>query len=339
MENNPLVSIITPTYNRASFLEETINSILNQDYKNIEYIVIDDGSTDNTQELLQKYNNKLISIKQENSGEVLAINRGLSMVSGEIVGIVSSDDFLYPNAVNQVVKFFNENQNIVVAYSDWNRIDENSQIIEKFETHDFDLIDMVRWHENMLCVGSFFKKKILLKLKGRDPKYRYVADFDFWLHAGLEGDLKRIPLILAAYRQHSGAASEKSKGHRLAREHVELIKSFYNIPNLPDELLKAKKEAYSSAYYYAFASEKRKSIFHKIFYITASILYWPHNYFSKDMHKLKSIPFYLFPKPLFILCKYFYRLLKKAKKLFKNYHKKNRINENINSRHNWNARP
>ncbi len=309
MKNNPLVSIITPTYNRASFIEETINSILNQDYKNIEYIVIDDGSTDNTHELLNKYKNKLTFIKQENKGEVLTINRGFSLVKGKIIGVVSSDDFLYPNAISKIVKFFNDNEDIIVAYSDWDRIDEHGKIIENFKTHDFDFINMIKWHENMLGVGAFFKSELITKLKGRDPQYKYVADFDFWLRASLVGDLKRIPQTLAAYRHHSDAASEKSKGHRLAREHIRLINSFYNIPNHSDAMLKVRGEAYSNAYYYAFASEKKRSFFHKLFYITVAIMWCPRNIFSRD--KLISIPLYLFPKSIFDKLKYLYHLFKK----------------------------
>ena len=313
MKNNPLVSIITPTYNRASFLEETLNSILNQDYKNIEYIVIDDGSTDNTVELLDKYKNKLKYISQKNSGEVLAINKGLTLVKGEIIGVVSSDDLLYPNAVSEAVQLFTSNDNISITYRDYDRIDENSRIIENCKTHDFDFINMLRWHENMLGVGAFFKKELAVKLNGRDPSYRFMADFDFWLRASLEYNIKRIPKTLAAYRQHSDSTSEKSKGRSLASEHVKLIKNFYNIPYHSEAILNVKKQAYSSAYYYAFASEKRKNIFHMFFYLSASILYWPKNFFSKDKNKLISIPFYLFPKPIFNILKYFYRFFKKTK--------------------------
>src|SRR5436190_713479 len=115
----PLVTVITPTYNRASFLEETILSVLNQDYPNIEYIVLDGRSTDNTAEIANKYKGKIVWNSHENKGEHWAVNKGFSMAHGEIIGVVNSDDPLLPGAIREFVKFMVENPNIVGVYPDW----------------------------------------------------------------------------------------------------------------------------------------------------------------------------------------------------------------------------
>ena len=96
----PLVSIVTPTFNQASFLEQTINSILSQDYPFIEYIVINDGSTDETAYILEKYKNRLKFVNQKNLGQVSALNYGWSLCNGDILGYISSDDLLDNNAIS-----------------------------------------------------------------------------------------------------------------------------------------------------------------------------------------------------------------------------------------------
>ena len=116
IKKNLLVSIITPTYNRASFIEETINSILNQDYKNIEYIIIDDGSTDNTQEILNKYKDKVIIYSQKNRGEAAAVNKGFSLAKGEIIGVINSDDPIYRDAVSKIIEYFLKFKDIPIIY-------------------------------------------------------------------------------------------------------------------------------------------------------------------------------------------------------------------------------
>jgi len=110
MNKIPLVTIITPTYNRAGFLAQTAESILSQDYSNIEYIIVDDGSTDNTKKIVFQIKNKykkrkIVYIKQKNAGETAAVNKGLSLAKGEIIAIINSDDPLLPGSVDEIVEY------------------------------------------------------------------------------------------------------------------------------------------------------------------------------------------------------------------------------------------
>ena len=115
--NSPLISIIVPTFNRSHFLSTTLNSILNQKYQNFELIVVDDGSTDNTPEILKKYNNKLTIIRQENKGVSSARNLGITKAKGEYIAFCDSDDLWLPQKLNHQIKFFKTNPQAILCYT------------------------------------------------------------------------------------------------------------------------------------------------------------------------------------------------------------------------------
>jgi len=247
----PLVTIITPAYNRASFLDETIQSVLSQDYPRLEYIILDDGSTDNTCEVLEKYQGQIYWESHSNMGETNTVNKGFKMAKGEIVCVVNSDDPLLPGAVSAIVERMRADPELIVVYPDWNMIDESGKVIKHIATFNYSYRDMLRWHHCMPGPGTFFRYEVVEKLKGRDPQFRYVGDFDFWLRAGLMGPLARIPKTLAKFRWHAGGASSSAQGATLAEEHIRLVEKIYSMPNLPQDLLAIKREAYSSAYFVA----------------------------------------------------------------------------------------
>ena len=110
---------------------------------------------------------------------------------------------------------------------------------------------MIRWHHCVPGPGTFFRSNILQSLGGRDPQFRYVSDFDFWLRAGLLTDFARIPITLATFRVHAGSASSSQTNTIMAEEHIRLVDKIYSLPSITAEALLVKKEAYSSAYYIA----------------------------------------------------------------------------------------
>lgn len=245
--NLPLVTVITPTYNRASLLGDTISSVINQDYPKIEYIVLDDGSTDKTSEVVKKFKGKIIYKYHANSGEVKTVNKGFTMSHGEIIGVVNSDDPLLPGAISEVVKFMNNNPKIIVVYPDWVKIDKNGKEIEKVTVQDFNYEYMLSTHDNITGPGTFFRRKVLDRLKGRDFRFRYVSDYDFWLRAGLIGEFARLPKILATSRVHSDQATSKNKGFSMAMEHIRVLNKIFSFPDLPTSVKKVKQEAYKKA--------------------------------------------------------------------------------------------
>ncbi|MCL4418172.1 MAG: glycosyltransferase [Patescibacteria group bacterium] len=243
----PLVTVITPTYNRAPFLGETILSVLNQDYPNIEYIVLDGESTDNTLEVVKKFRGKIIWDSHKNMGEQWAVNKGFSMAKGEIIGVVNSDDPLLPGAISEIVNFMVANPKIIGVYPDWVKIDKDGREIEKVTLPDYSYEYMLRQHSCTPGPATFYRKIIIDKLKGRDECFKYVSDFDFVLRAGLTGKFARIPKFLATFRIHPGAATTKNKGFVMAMEHVSLLNKIFSLPNLPSNIKKNKNEAYDKA--------------------------------------------------------------------------------------------
>ncbi len=251
MDRLPLVTIITPAYNRGSFLEETIQSVISQDYPHIECIVLDDGSTDDTRDVLRNYNGRLYWESHPNMGETRTVNKGFSMAKGEIIGVVNSDDPLLPGAVSTIVDAMEGSPETVAAYPDWKMIDVKGDLIQQIETYEYSYLNMVRWHHCVPGPGTFFRRSVVERLGGRDVQFRYVGDFDFWLRAGLTGPFKRVPKTLATFRWHSDGASSKDQGLTMAEEHILLVRKVFSLAHLPPEVRSARREAYGSACYVA----------------------------------------------------------------------------------------
>lgn len=276
-KEKPLVTIITPVFNQEKFLKETIDSVLTQDYQNLEYIVINDGSTDGTEEILKSYSSKLYWETQTNSGETKTVNKGMHLAKGEIIGIVNSDDPLMPGAISAIVDMFLKNPELIVIYPDWNMIDAEGILIEKIKTFEYDYQKMVRWHHCMPGPCTLFKKEILTKLNGRDPDFHFVADFDFWLRAGLIGPFARLPKTVANFRWYPGGTSSALRGKVMADEHIQLVDKVFSLPNLPKDIVSIKREAYSSAYFIAGVvcgdNPELKKAYYKKALITSPIKY------------------------------------------------------------------
>jgi glycosyltransferase involved in cell wall biosynthesis len=251
MAKDILVTIITPAYNRESLIEETIRSVIGQDYPNIDYLVLDDGSSDGTLSVVEKYAKHLRFESHQNMGEARTVNKGFAMARGEIIAVVNSDDPLLPGAVSAAVDLMVRRPEILVAYPDWYLIDEESRVLGRRLTPEYDYAHMLSRHHCVPGPGVFFRRSVAERLGGRDEQFKYVSDFDFWLRAGLLGPFARIPKTLATFRWHAGGASSREQGTAMAEEHIRLIEKIYRLPVLPEAVLKTKNEAFSSAYYEA----------------------------------------------------------------------------------------
>jgi glycosyltransferase involved in cell wall biosynthesis len=161
MKKEPLVTIVTPSYNQAVYIEETIRSVLNQDYKNIQYIIVDGASTDGSVDLIKKYENRISNwISESDQGQTDAINKGFLMARGEIIGWLNSDDTLLPHAVSEAVRFLVDNPADGLVYGNANYIDGDSKVIGKFPAAQTSLKKLQRGYVHIPQQASFFRKSL-----------------------------------------------------------------------------------------------------------------------------------------------------------------------------------
>lgn len=206
--HSPLVSIITPSFNQGQFIEETIESILTQDYSNIEHIVVDGGSTDGTLEILEKYSKRdprFRFISEPDRGQAHAINKGLKMAQGEIIGWLNSDDTYLPGAIDKAVNAFNINHNWAMVYGRGYHIDENNKIINSYPVKKYERLEDF-FDFCIICQpAAFIRKDILESVGGLDESYHFSLDYDLWIRIAKKYPIGFIDHYLANTRLHADA--------------------------------------------------------------------------------------------------------------------------------------
>jgi len=231
----PLVSIVTPSYNQARFLEETIQSVLAQSYPHVEYLVVDGGSSDGSLEILRGYADRLAWWTSEpDTGQAAALNKGFRSAHGEILGWVSSDDTLLPEAVATVVDKLERDREALLVYGEALFVDADGRELFPLEPRPFDVAEMVRTCQNhVVQPGSLFRQHAFELAGPFDEEAHYLFDFEFVLRLALAGGkVKRIPDRLATYRVHP---ESKSGGGSLlkARDYARFADRFLNGSALP----------------------------------------------------------------------------------------------------------
>jgi glycosyltransferase involved in cell wall biosynthesis len=200
-EPEPLVTVVTPCLNAERFLEETIRSVLAQDYPRIEYIVMDGGSADGTLDILRKYEQKLRWVSGPDRGAAEAVNLGFALGKGEILAFLNADDRYHPGAVSTAVRHLRENPDAAGVYGDAWWIDENGAHIAPYPVRDFhrDLLE----HECFICQpASFLRRQPFESIGGLDPRLRLTFDYELWLRLTRTYPLRRIDATLADSRMH-----------------------------------------------------------------------------------------------------------------------------------------
>lgn len=213
--SGPLVSIITPSYNQGRFIEETILSVLTQDYPNIEYIVVDGASTDNTLDILKKYEGRLTWISEPDRGQSQAINKGFRMAKGEILAWLNSDDTFLPGAVNKVVQHFQANPETMMVYGEGYCIDEQSRVKQRFPyTEAFNLWKLIYLWDNILQQTAFFRGRVFDHIDLLDENLHYGMDWDLWIRIGKKFRIDYIPEYLGNLREYSEAKTSSGGATR-----------------------------------------------------------------------------------------------------------------------------
>ena len=201
--NKPLVSIVTPSFNQGRFIEDTILSVKNQDYTNIEHIIVDGGSTDNTLEILKKYEStyNMRWISEPDEGQSDAVNKGFRMAKGEIIGWLNSDDVYFTrDVISYVVEQFMKNPDVDVIYGNDALINENNTIFAVRKLFDWDYNKLLRGL-SISQPATFFRRKVVLNNPLRKDLH-FSMDFEFWLRLGKKYKFLHVKKILAGNRIH-----------------------------------------------------------------------------------------------------------------------------------------
>ena len=237
--DQPDFTIITPVYNGGEWIAETATSVIRyaQNFS-YEYIIVNDGSTDDTLEILEQFSNKIMIVNQDNSGEAAAINQAISIATGKYLLIVSADDPLRSEELFEKAKLILDSaDNVVCVYPDWSVINNKSEIIRNVFVGEYSEEELIGKFNCVVGPGGIFRKSATLKINGRDPSFKYVSDYDFWLRLSRLGEFKRIPGLLAYWREHEQSTSIANRGTNLGLERIAVIEKFFiNFENYPNRL-------------------------------------------------------------------------------------------------------
>ena len=247
--NMTLVSIITPSYNQALFLEQTIQSVLKQDYPHIEYIVVDGGSTDNSADIIQKYADRLAYwISEKDSGQAEAINKGFARANGEIIAWLNSDDYYMRNTVSFAVRCFEQNPDVVMIYGDMLAVDGEGQTLNVLKYQQLSL-------EDLLCfqiIGQpsvFFRRSTLEKTGILEPSFHFMLDHHLWIRMAQQGRIMHVPQVWSAARYHA-QAKNRARAAEFGREAFYVLDWAKKQPGLKESLSRVKRRALASAHRY-----------------------------------------------------------------------------------------
>lgn len=213
------VSVVIPVYNSEKFLVESIESVLNQTYKNIEILTVDDGSTDNSSKILHRYDNKITTLSQKNQGLAATVNNAIEKVNGRWFKWLSPDDVLYPEAIKILVNEAKKLQDNTIVYSNWDLVDENGQKLRSFFESNYNDLDVFEFNVRLLdgqqinvnttLIPTLLFSKGCVMRQLDDP---VAIDYDFFLRAGIlyGAHFQLVPKSLLKYRIHGKQLSHKN---------------------------------------------------------------------------------------------------------------------------------
>lgn len=211
---SPSVSIVLATYNRRDWLRLAMDSVLEQDYPDLELLVMDDGSTDGTPELLREYQQRHPAERfrffaHENMGQGRTLNRGYELARGELLGYLSDDDLLGRGAVSRLVHELAD-PDVVAAYPGYHVIDDEGGVRDTIRPIEYSPLEAFRLIETVIGPGCLVRRPVLESTGGWDPRLHFMADFILWMRVGLAGRVVRVPEPLASWRRHTASITLQS---------------------------------------------------------------------------------------------------------------------------------
>jgi glycosyltransferase involved in cell wall biosynthesis len=224
----PIVSIVTPSFNQAAFLEQTILSVLNQDYPSVEYIVMDGGSTDGSVEIIRRHEDRIACWACErDKGQTDAIRRGFARASGTILAWLNSDDLLAPSAVTIAVDAMRRFPDVGAVYGDRLHIDAKGNVIGVNRMPAY-YRSMLRRNITLPQETAFFRRDVYEKAGELDESLAFSMDFDLWVRMAKVAPMRHVPAFLGCYREHT--TSKSVTAERYAQEHERVYAKHFARP-------------------------------------------------------------------------------------------------------------
>src|SRR5215813_5640281 len=249
-QDQPVVSVVTPTYNQADFLRDTLESVLDQDYPHIEHQVIDDGSTDSTPQILAEYADRIAIERHENRGQTPTINKGWERATGDILTWLNSDDTFLPGAVSKAVEYFEQHPDVDIVFGDTLFTQPDGSTIERSKPRaEFNYRTFVLQCENPIAQPSAFIRRAVIDDIGLlDPKFYYFMDWDFWLQAGIRHRIAYTPQLWSTYRLHENSKT-MAQANKAAPELEYMYRKFFARDDLPQEIRALERRAMMNMFF------------------------------------------------------------------------------------------
>lgn len=212
----PRFSIVTPSYNTGRHVADAIRSVLSQDYFDVDYVVMDGGSTDNTVEVLRSFGDRVRWVSDKDAGQSDAIRRGFSQTCGEILTWLNSDDVLAPGALRIVAEYFAGHPEVDLVYGDATYIDaQGKQIGRCVHVEPFSARRLFHYSDFIVQPAAFFRRSAYDAVGGLDPNLHYGMDYDLWLKLAKAHKIAYLPMRLASYRWLTDNKTAIGGFHRL----------------------------------------------------------------------------------------------------------------------------
>ena len=245
---------MTPSYNQANYIEQTIQSVLEQDYARIEHLVVDGASTDHSVEIIKKYESRggvtspLLAwwVSEQDKGQADAINKGIARAKGDIIAWLNSDDYYLPGTISAVVKVFEENPDVVMIYGDMLAVDEWGRTINTLKYKQLTLQDLLCFQ----IIGQpsvFFRRAALEKTSGLDATFHFLLDHHLWIRIAQQGKILHVPQAWSAARYHA-EAKNRAKAAEFGREAFRILAWAQSQAGLAEAVSGVERRARASAH-------------------------------------------------------------------------------------------
>lgn len=247
MSSGSSVSIVIPVYNCRDYVAAAIESLLCQDHAALEVIVVDDGSTDDTVDMIRPFGDRIRLIQQPNGGQSAALARGWSSASGELLGYLSADDLMRPACVSMAAKKLAERPDAVLAYPDFGLVDAASRATGVVITPDYSEARLIGQLHCLPGPGALFRRDAYDRTGPWNASLHMLPDLDFFLRLALLGPFVRVPHVLADYRIHANATTYRPTSPERADEPMRMVEHYFARSDLPLRIRRMEAKARANA--------------------------------------------------------------------------------------------